>query len=121
MTLSIQFFYQPKIINSYEKIKQWTKAVVTRNSVFYKNKIYGNKKCYNHSKWFRPTRLGNIYVLKKRKRDDENENIFSEERRHISNSLTSTFLRFCSCTSNYIFSENKKRQHQSPLISLKNI
>ena len=34
---------------------------------FYTDKIYGNKKCYKHRKRFRPTRLGNIYVLKKEK------------------------------------------------------
>ena len=54
------------------------------------NKIYGNKKCYSRRKRFRPTRLGNIYVLEKRKRNAENKK-FSKERRHIFNSLTSSF------------------------------
>ena len=56
------------------------------------NKIYGNKKCYSRRKRFRPTRLGNIYVLEKRKRNAENKK-FSKERRHIFNSLTSSFLK----------------------------
>ena len=55
-----------------------------RNSlVFYMNKIYGNKKCYNRSKKFRPTRLGNIYVLEKRKRNAENEKIFQRKKAHL--------------------------------------
>ena len=50
---------------------------------FYTDKIYGNKKCYKHRKRFRPTRLGNIYVLEKRKRNAENEKIFQRKKAHL--------------------------------------
>ena len=43
---------------------QKPKMNVRNSLVFYMNKIYGNKKCYSRRKRFRPTRLGNIYVLK---------------------------------------------------------